>query len=190
MGTKKLIDYFWAGLDWDSESKHCSVFHQHSNNMMCKTAWVLSEASDKSFFLLSLQNPRPEKVYLSGYGVELAIKSQEYKAKDDTQVQGANAHINTHMMAESRRNRDDNKVIDCGFRGGCKCHGDRRERSCRRGPGIPFWQTEVSWLMTSLDPFQKPHHTHTSRNLFMPLFLPQRFPPAPLEPQSINIYLK
>uniref|UniRef100_A0A7N8X340 UDP-glucose glycoprotein glucosyltransferase 1 n=1 Tax=Mastacembelus armatus TaxID=205130 RepID=A0A7N8X340_9TELE len=28
-----------------------------------------------------------EKVYLSGYGVELAIKSQEYKAKDDTQVQ-------------------------------------------------------------------------------------------------------
>uniref|UniRef100_A0A8C9T0D2 UDP-glucose ceramide glucosyltransferase-like 1 n=1 Tax=Scleropages formosus TaxID=113540 RepID=A0A8C9T0D2_SCLFO len=28
------------------------------------------------------------KVFLSGYGVELAIKNQEYKAKDDTQVQG------------------------------------------------------------------------------------------------------
>ncbi|KAL7990729.1 hypothetical protein Chor_014159 [Crotalus horridus] len=31
-------------------------------------------------------NPNKEKVYLSGYGVELAIKSTEYKAKDDTQV--------------------------------------------------------------------------------------------------------
>ncbi len=41
-----------------------------------------------------LQNPSGKKVYLSGYGVELAIKSQEYKAKDDTQVQGA--HIHTH----------------------------------------------------------------------------------------------
>uniref|UniRef100_A0A671YS00 UDP-glucose ceramide glucosyltransferase-like 1 n=1 Tax=Sparus aurata TaxID=8175 RepID=A0A671YS00_SPAAU len=35
--------------------------------------------------------PSGNKVYLSGYGVELAIKSQEYKAKDDTQVQGVNA---------------------------------------------------------------------------------------------------
>ncbi|KAM4694054.1 UDP-glucose:glycoprotein glucosyltransferase 1 isoform 2-T2 [Discoglossus pictus] len=33
-------------------------------------------------------NPGPEKVFLSGYGVELAIKSTEYKAKDDTQVKG------------------------------------------------------------------------------------------------------
>uniref|UniRef100_A0A673IAN2 UDP-glucose ceramide glucosyltransferase-like 1 n=1 Tax=Sinocyclocheilus rhinocerous TaxID=307959 RepID=A0A673IAN2_9TELE len=30
------------------------------------------------------------RVHLSGYGVELAIKNQEYKAKDDTQVQGEN----------------------------------------------------------------------------------------------------
>uniref|UniRef100_A0A8C2WW12 UDP-glucose ceramide glucosyltransferase-like 1 n=1 Tax=Cyclopterus lumpus TaxID=8103 RepID=A0A8C2WW12_CYCLU len=34
-----------------------------------------------------LANPSVKKVYLSGYGVELAIKNQEYKAKDDTQVQ-------------------------------------------------------------------------------------------------------
>uniref|UniRef100_A0A8D2IS59 UDP-glucose ceramide glucosyltransferase-like 1 n=1 Tax=Varanus komodoensis TaxID=61221 RepID=A0A8D2IS59_VARKO len=34
-----------------------------------------------------------EKVYLSGYGVELAIKSTEYKAKDDTQVKGENDPI-------------------------------------------------------------------------------------------------
>lgn len=39
-------------------------------------------------FLLYLQHPRSEPVYLSGYGVELAIKSTEYKAKDDTQVKG------------------------------------------------------------------------------------------------------
>lgn len=40
------------------------------------------------FCYLVLQNPSKEKVYLSGYGVELAIKSTEYKAKDDTQVKG------------------------------------------------------------------------------------------------------
>lgn len=39
-------------------------------------------------FLFCLQNPRKEPVHLSGYGVELAIKSTEYKAKDDTQVKG------------------------------------------------------------------------------------------------------
>lgn len=39
-------------------------------------------------YSLFLQNPREEPVYLSGYGVELAIKSTEYKAKDDTQVKG------------------------------------------------------------------------------------------------------
>uniref|UniRef100_A0A7N6BL73 UDP-glucose ceramide glucosyltransferase-like 1 n=1 Tax=Anabas testudineus TaxID=64144 RepID=A0A7N6BL73_ANATE len=38
-------------------------------------------------------NPSEKKVYLSGYGVELAIKSQEYKAKDDTQVQGVNTTV-------------------------------------------------------------------------------------------------
>lgn len=37
---------------------------------------------------LFLQNPGTDKVFLSGYGVELAIKSTEYKAKDDTQVKG------------------------------------------------------------------------------------------------------
>lgn len=39
-------------------------------------------------FPLWLQSPRKEPVHLSGYGVELAIKSTEYKAKDDTQVKG------------------------------------------------------------------------------------------------------
>uniref|UniRef100_A0A7N6AGI9 UDP-glucose ceramide glucosyltransferase-like 1 n=1 Tax=Anabas testudineus TaxID=64144 RepID=A0A7N6AGI9_ANATE len=44
-------------------------------------------------------NPSEKKVYLSGYGVELAIKSQEYKAKDDTQVQGA--EVNTTVIGEN-----------------------------------------------------------------------------------------
>jgi UDP-glucose:glycoprotein glucosyltransferase len=37
---------------------------------------------------LFFQDLGDEKVRLSGYGVELAIKSQEYKAKDDTKVEG------------------------------------------------------------------------------------------------------
>lgn len=41
-----------------------------------------------TYTLSPIQNPSKGKVHLSGYGVELAIKNQEYKAKDDTQVQG------------------------------------------------------------------------------------------------------
>ncbi|XP_060034152.1 UDP-glucose:glycoprotein glucosyltransferase 1 [Erinaceus europaeus] len=42
---------------------------------------------------------RKEPVYLSGYGVELAIKSTEYKAKDDTQVKGT--EVNTTVIGEN-----------------------------------------------------------------------------------------
>ncbi|XP_033883583.3 UDP-glucose:glycoprotein glucosyltransferase 1-like isoform X1 [Acipenser ruthenus] len=44
-------------------------------------------------------NPSQSKVFLSGYGVELAIKNQEYKAKDDTQVQGA--EVNATLYGEN-----------------------------------------------------------------------------------------
>ncbi|XP_039203086.1 UDP-glucose:glycoprotein glucosyltransferase 1 isoform X1 [Crotalus tigris] len=44
-------------------------------------------------------NPNKEKVYLSGYGVELAIKSTEYKAKDDTQVKGTD--INSTVIGDN-----------------------------------------------------------------------------------------
>ncbi|XP_069069835.1 UDP-glucose:glycoprotein glucosyltransferase 1 isoform X1 [Pleurodeles waltl] len=44
-------------------------------------------------------NPNKEKVFLSGYGVELAIKSTEYKAKDDTQVKGT--EVNTTVIDEN-----------------------------------------------------------------------------------------
>ncbi|XP_015216779.2 UDP-glucose:glycoprotein glucosyltransferase 1 isoform X1 [Lepisosteus oculatus] len=46
-----------------------------------------------------LATPSNNKVYLSGYGVELAIKNQEYKAKDDTQVQGA--EVNATVIGEN-----------------------------------------------------------------------------------------
>uniref|UniRef100_A0A671PLJ1 UDP-glucose ceramide glucosyltransferase-like 1 n=1 Tax=Sinocyclocheilus anshuiensis TaxID=1608454 RepID=A0A671PLJ1_9TELE len=47
-----------------------------------------------------LSNPSKSKVHLSGYGVELAIKNQEYKAKDDTQVQ-AGADVNSTVIGEN-----------------------------------------------------------------------------------------
>uniref|UniRef100_A0A8D1WKP5 UDP-glucose ceramide glucosyltransferase-like 1 n=1 Tax=Sus scrofa TaxID=9823 RepID=A0A8D1WKP5_PIG len=51
---------------------------------------VLSEKAQNGEILYVLrhyiQKPASQKMYLSGYGVELAIKSTEYKALDDTQV--------------------------------------------------------------------------------------------------------
>uniref|UniRef100_A0A452TRH4 UDP-glucose ceramide glucosyltransferase-like 1 n=1 Tax=Ursus maritimus TaxID=29073 RepID=A0A452TRH4_URSMA len=44
-------------------------------------------------------NPRKEPVYLSGYGVELAIKSTEYKAKDDTQVKDLSFQTAARILA-------------------------------------------------------------------------------------------
>uniref|UniRef100_A0A8C9CNI8 UDP-glucose glycoprotein glucosyltransferase 2 n=1 Tax=Phocoena sinus TaxID=42100 RepID=A0A8C9CNI8_PHOSS len=50
---------------------------------------VLSEKAQNGEILYVLrhyvQKPASQKMYLSGYGVELAIKSTEYKALDDTQ---------------------------------------------------------------------------------------------------------
>ncbi|XP_019341673.1 UDP-glucose:glycoprotein glucosyltransferase 1 isoform X2 [Alligator mississippiensis] len=53
--------------------------------------WLVSKAkAGEITYVLRhyVANPSKEKVYLSGYGVELAIKSTEYKSKDDTQVKG------------------------------------------------------------------------------------------------------
>lgn len=48
------------------------------------------------------QEPKKQQVFLSGYGVELAIKNTEYKAMDDAQVKGLhhvwNARWNTLMI--------------------------------------------------------------------------------------------
>uniref|UniRef100_A0A8C7JAB7 UDP-glucose ceramide glucosyltransferase-like 1 n=1 Tax=Oncorhynchus kisutch TaxID=8019 RepID=A0A8C7JAB7_ONCKI len=59
---------------------------------------VLAEkaAEGKLIYVLRhfVAEPRPQKMLLSGYGVELAIKSTEYKAVDDTQVKGT---VNTDV---------------------------------------------------------------------------------------------
>uniref|UniRef100_A0A8B9QEK0 UDP-glucose glycoprotein glucosyltransferase 2 n=1 Tax=Apteryx owenii TaxID=8824 RepID=A0A8B9QEK0_APTOW len=53
---------------------------------------ILSEKAQKEEIVYVLrhyvQKPSSRKMYLSGYGVELAIKSTEYKAVDDTQIKG------------------------------------------------------------------------------------------------------
>ncbi|XP_030630262.1 UDP-glucose:glycoprotein glucosyltransferase 1 isoform X2 [Chanos chanos] len=73
-------------------TKDFSRFHQH----------MLSKAN-KGLIVYVLRhylaNPSKSKVFLSGYGVELAIKNQEYKAKDDTQVQGAD--VNATVIGEN-----------------------------------------------------------------------------------------
>ncbi|XP_027530452.1 UDP-glucose:glycoprotein glucosyltransferase 2 isoform X4 [Neopelma chrysocephalum] len=55
---------------------------------------ILSEKAQKEEIIYVLrhyvQKPGSRKMYLSGYSVELAIKSTEYRAVDDTQVKGAN----------------------------------------------------------------------------------------------------
>ncbi|XP_077200010.1 UDP-glucose:glycoprotein glucosyltransferase 2 isoform X2 [Paroedura picta] len=54
---------------------------------------VLSEKAQKEEIIYVLrhfvQKPSSKKMYLSGYGVELAIKSTEYKAVDDSQAKAA-----------------------------------------------------------------------------------------------------
>ncbi|XP_012578613.1 PREDICTED: UDP-glucose:glycoprotein glucosyltransferase 2 [Condylura cristata] len=54
---------------------------------------VLSEKAQNGEILYVLrhyiQKPSSQKMFLSGYGVELAIKSTEYKALDDTQIKTA-----------------------------------------------------------------------------------------------------
>lgn len=57
--------------------------HNHSEfKSRCLTKYFLSFWKKNVFE----QKPSSQKMYLSGYGVELAIKSTEYKALDDTQV--------------------------------------------------------------------------------------------------------
>ncbi|TSS97504.1 UDP-glucose:glycoprotein glucosyltransferase 1 [Bagarius yarrelli] len=73
-------------------TKEFAKFHQH---MLAK--------SNKGLINYILRHytakPSDDKVFLSGYGVELAIKNQEYKAKDDTQVQGA--EVNATVIGEN-----------------------------------------------------------------------------------------
>lgn len=53
----------------------------------CKQRAELLHPS-KGYVSFSVKHPKPQKMLLSGYSVELAIKSTEYKAVDDTKVNG------------------------------------------------------------------------------------------------------
>ncbi|NXG55323.1 UGGG1 glucosyltransferase, partial [Hemiprocne comata] len=70
-------------------------FYRHHKRLVLK-----AEAGEITYVLRHyIANPGAEKVYLSGYGVELAIKSTEYKAKDDTQVKGTD--VNATVIDEN-----------------------------------------------------------------------------------------
>uniref|UniRef100_UPI003AAA24A0 UDP-glucose:glycoprotein glucosyltransferase 2 n=1 Tax=Centroberyx gerrardi TaxID=166262 RepID=UPI003AAA24A0 len=60
---------------------------------------VLSEKAAEGTLVYVLRHfvadPKPQKMLLSGYGVELAIKSTEYKAVDDTKVKDSKMAANT-----------------------------------------------------------------------------------------------
>ncbi|XP_046520534.1 UDP-glucose:glycoprotein glucosyltransferase 2 isoform X2 [Equus quagga] len=64
---------------------------------------VLSEKAQNGEILYVLrhyiQKPVSQKMYLSGYGVELAIKSTEYKALDDTQVKNLSFQAASQIMS-------------------------------------------------------------------------------------------
>ncbi|XP_017278228.1 UDP-glucose:glycoprotein glucosyltransferase 2 isoform X3 [Kryptolebias marmoratus] len=68
-------------------TKKFSVFHK-----------VLSEKAEEGALIYVLRHfvadPKPQKILLSGYGVELAIKSTEYKAVDDTKVKDSKTVLN------------------------------------------------------------------------------------------------
>ncbi|XP_010566515.1 PREDICTED: UDP-glucose:glycoprotein glucosyltransferase 1 isoform X3 [Haliaeetus leucocephalus] len=70
-------------------------FYRYHKRLVLK-----AEAGEITYVLRHyIANPSKEKVYLSGYGVELAIKSTEYKAKDDTQVKGTD--VNATVIDEN-----------------------------------------------------------------------------------------
>lgn len=70
----------------------CDLFYVSSSDDFlkspcCKQRPALLHSSNCSASS-SVKHPKPQKMLLSGYGVEMAIKSTEYKAVDDTKVNG------------------------------------------------------------------------------------------------------
>ncbi|TNN43959.1 UDP-glucose:glycoprotein glucosyltransferase 2 [Liparis tanakae] len=64
---------------------------------------VLSEKAGEGTLTYVLRHfvahPKPQKMLLSGYGVELAIKSTEYKAVDDTKVKDLSVQAAARIMS-------------------------------------------------------------------------------------------
>lgn len=78
-------------------SVYCLKKHPINRTPVLKNITVKLTAHFVAFKLLLClcfrQNPKHQKILLSGYGVELAIKSTEYKAVDDTKVKGQLLYI-------------------------------------------------------------------------------------------------
>ncbi|XP_075388725.1 UDP-glucose:glycoprotein glucosyltransferase 2 isoform X1 [Tenrec ecaudatus] len=81
------------------------LYAELGSRVFSKFHKALSEKAHRGEILYVLrhyiQKPSSQKMYLSGYGVELAIKSTEYKALDDTQVKTVN---NTAVEEETEAN--------------------------------------------------------------------------------------
>lgn len=78
---------------------YSEIGHEEFSNIHHQLISKSNEGKINYVFRHYISNPSKEPVYLSGYGVELAIKSTEYKAKDDTQVKGT--EVNATVIGES-----------------------------------------------------------------------------------------
>uniref|UniRef100_A0A3Q2Y4X5 UDP-glucose ceramide glucosyltransferase-like 1 n=1 Tax=Hippocampus comes TaxID=109280 RepID=A0A3Q2Y4X5_HIPCM len=78
-----------------------------------------AEAGALTYILRHFVAPKQQKMLLSGYGVELAIKSTEYKAVDDTQVKAK-----TIIKAEE----EDNDEVQGFYFGTLKSHPELQEQ--------------------------------------------------------------
>ncbi|EDL99288.1 UDP-glucose ceramide glucosyltransferase-like 1, isoform CRA_c [Rattus norvegicus] len=78
---------------------YSEIGHEEFSNIHHQLISKSNEGKINYVFRHYISNPRKEPVHLSGYGVELAIKSTEYKAKDDTQVKGT--EVNTTVIGEN-----------------------------------------------------------------------------------------
>ena len=75
-----------SAIDFDSGLNQMIELTHEKWIKLTSKSWHLIYRMNNAF---SIVQERPtEKTRLSGYGVELAIKSTEYKAKDDTKVEG------------------------------------------------------------------------------------------------------
>lgn len=99
IGTKKF-NAFHKVLSEKAEERKLIYVLRHFVAVSFIYLFIYSTASQRNncmWFIASSsvlqQEPKKQHVLLSGYGVELAIKSTEYKAMDDAQVKGIHYDI-------------------------------------------------------------------------------------------------
>ena len=84
------VDHVYPGLNVDSAPT--VILYAELGTAACHAAHkVMSERAERGEVKYVFRHQVPEgegKVRLSGYGVELQVKSTEYKAQDDTMLEG------------------------------------------------------------------------------------------------------